>query len=209
MSSAAVKRLRPSEYLAFERASRTKHEFFDGEVFAMAGGSASHNLIAVNLAGELRNALKDGPCRVFSSDMRVLCPTGLRTYPDISVCCGEPKYEDEQQDTLLNPLVIIEVLSPTTEKYDRVKKFEHYRSIPSLREYVVVASDRQVVEHYSRQADAAHWLLTISQTPGETVRFPALGCSVEISEVYAKVQLPPHNAALHDTDGSDLEAGPR
>lgn len=205
MSSAAVKRLSPSEYLAFERASRTKHEFVDGEVFAMAGGSAAHNLIAVNLASELRNALKDGPCRVFSSDMRVLCPTGLRTYPDVSVCCGEPQYEDDQQDTLLNPLVVIEVLSPSTEKYDRVKNFEHYRSIPSLREFAVVASDRQVVEHYARQADAAHWLLTITQSSRNSVRFPALNREIQIAEIYSKVDLPAAGPPLHDESVSRPE----
>lgn len=107
MSVAAVQRLSVKEYLALERASEVKHEFFDG--FAMAGASEAHNLIVGNVAGELRSALKLRPCRVYPSDMRVLCPTGLRTYPDVSVVCGEPEFEDEQRDTLLNPLSIVEV----------------------------------------------------------------------------------------------------
>jgi Uma2 family endonuclease len=191
----AVKRYTVDEYLAFERVSSVKHEYFDGEVFAMAGGSEPHNLLAMNVGGELRNALKDRPCRVYGSDMRVLCPTGLRTYPDVSVVCGTLQFENERRDTLLNPVVILEVLSPSTERYDRGKKFEHYRTISSLREYVLIAYDGMLVEHFSRQHDA-QWLLTTYADPASAVRFSALDVTIPLSQFYTKVEFlpepPPH-----------------
>jgi Uma2 family endonuclease len=194
--SAAIKRYTVAEYLAFERASPVKHEYFDGEVFAMAGATAPHNLIAGNAYRRLGNALEAKPCLIFGSDMRVVCPTGLRTYPDISLTCGKPRYEDYRQDSLLNPLVIVEVLSPSTERYDRGKKFEHYRAISSLREYVLLASDRMSLDHFSRQDDVSQWLLTTYVDPGSVVRFPALELTIALTEFYTKVEFlpepPPH-----------------
>ena len=136
MPSAATKRITSEEYLARERLATEKSEFFDGEVFAMTGGSAVHSLLAVNLSRELGNVLSKGPCRVFNSDMRVRTGTGLYTYPDVSVVCDVPEFEDDSsKDVLINPKVICEVLSPSTEAYDRGKKFEHYRTIASVMEY--------------------------------------------------------------------------
>ncbi len=129
----------PAEYLAWERAAPDKHEFLGGEIFAMAGASFAHNKIVGNIVGELRDALRDRPCDVTPSDLRVKIPAvGLYTYPDAVVVCGEPQFEDDKLDTLLNPTVIVEVLSDSTEAYDRGKKFRYYRTIPSLRDYVLV-----------------------------------------------------------------------
>ena len=129
MSSAATrKRLSPQEYLAIERKSETRNEYYNGEMFAMAGASREHNLISVNLLRDIGNQLEDRPCEAYPSDMRVsIEATGLYTYPDVSVVCGEPRFEDREVDTLLNPTVIIEILSPTTEAYDRGFKFRQYR----------------------------------------------------------------------------------
>ena len=197
MSTSALKRYTVAEYLAMERASPTKHEYFDGEIFAMAGGSAGHSVITGNIAGELRQRLKSHPCRVYSSDMRIACPSGLRTYPDVSVGCGEPRFEDQRQDTLLNPQIIIEVLSPSTEKYDRGRKWANYQSIPSLREYVLVLQDSMRVEHYSREAGADEWILRTATDRDASVLFPSLGCEVPMTEIYAKVELPTGTLDLH------------
>lgn len=189
MSTAAVRLYTVTEYLAFERQSEEKHEFFDGRIFAMAGGTAPHNLICGNIYAELRNALRERPCRAFPSDMRLRCPTGLYTYPDVSIVCGEPEYEDATRNVLLNPLMIVEVLSPSTENYDRVGKFKHYQSIPELREYVLISQDAVRIDQYSRESNAGQWLLnTVTDLQG-MVRFPALDCEVAVAEIYAKVDL--------------------
>lgn len=188
--STALKRLSVTDYLTFERASDTKHEFFDGEVFAMAGASEPHNLIAGNLIGELRNALRQSPCRVYPSDMRVVLPTGLRTYPDVVVVCDKPQFEDDRHDTLLNPLVIFEVLSPSTELYDRTRKFAHYRTCPSLREYVLVSQDQSLVEHFARQPETGQWLLTAHDSLDADLELPALQIRIPLREVFAKVEFP-------------------
>jgi Uma2 family endonuclease len=198
MSSVALKRYTVAEYLAMERASETKHEYFDGEIFAMAGASEPHNLIAWNIGGELHHRLKNGSCRAYVSDMRVRCPSGLRTYPDVSVVCGGPQFEDDRRDTLLNPLAIFEVLSPSTEKYDRGNKFENYQAIPSLREYVLIHQDRMRVEHFSRREGGDEWVLRVITDPASAVRFQSLDCEVPLSELYAKVEFPPGKLALHN-----------
>lgn len=202
MSTAAAKRYTVAEYLAFERASETKHEFYDGEIFAMAGASESHNLIVGNCIRTIGNALSDGPCRVYPSDLRVLCPSGLRTYPNVSVVCGEPQFEDERRDTLTNPVVIIEVLSPSTETYDRGNKFENYQAIPTLREYVLVRQDRIRVEHYSRPEGADEWGFKARDDPGTVLSIPGINCEVSLHDVYAKVEFPPGKLALHDDFGN-------
>lgn len=202
MSTAAVKRYTVAEYLALERASPTKHEFFDGEIFAMAGATEPHNLVAGNAVTALNQALRHEPCRVYPSDMRVRCPSGLRTYPDVSVACGQPQFEDERRDTLLNPLAILEVLSASTEKYDRGNKFENYQAIPSLREYVLVHQDRMRVEHYSRRDSGDDWVLKVVTDPAGSLHVPALGCEIPLSELYAKVEFPAGKLALHDDQTS-------
>lgn len=190
MSSAAEQRYSPADYLALERAADTKHEFFDGEIFAMSGGSLYHSKLSVNVVHELSKALESGPCSVLNSDMRIKLPTGLYTYPDASVICEQPKFEDGRNDVLLNPLVIVEVLSPSTESYDRGKKFEHYRSCSSLRDYVLISQDRVFVEHFSRQPNSDQWLLTTWNSLDAVIMFESLGVSLAVRGVYAKIDLP-------------------
>ena len=144
MSAAQKTLLTPAEYLARERAAEFRSEFYRGEMFAMSGASWAHSVIKDNLAWETRNQLQGGPCRVVTSDLRVkVSATGLYTYPDLLIVCGEPEFEDEVFDTLLNPRVIVEILSDSTEKYDRGTKFTQYRQLSSLQEYVLVAQDRR------------------------------------------------------------------
>jgi len=189
MASAALKkRFSPEEYLALERKAGFKSEYHDGFITAMAGTSREHNLITLNLGGEVRSQLKDRPCEAYVSDMRVYIDrTGLYTYPDVVVVCGEPQFLDDSVDTLLNPTMIVEVLSPTTEDYDRGKKFLHYRRLPSLREYVLVSPDRVLVERYTRQGD--DWLLTELSQIDDTLRLASIGCELPLREIYAKVKL--------------------
>lgn len=176
----------PDAYLAFERAAQGKHEYWHGEVFAMAGASRRHNLLVANLVRMLGNALLDRSCEVYPSDMRVANATrDVFTYPDVTVVCGEPTFADDGPDTLLDPLVVVEVLSESTEAYDRGKKFEHYRSIPSVRHYMLVAQDQPMVELYTRQGDGT-WSLS-DRRLGDTVGLTALGCELAVSELYRKV----------------------
>src|SRR6266550_6315344 len=141
--------LSPQEYLEIERKAEHKSEYYAGEMFAMAGAGSSHNLIAVHAAALLDQQFRGRPCRVYNSDQRVrVTQTGLYTYPDVSAVCGEPRLEDNHLDTLLNPILIIEVLSPSTEAYDRGRKFEQYRTIPTLLQYVLIASDHVYVDVY-------------------------------------------------------------
>src|SRR5262245_46847116 len=136
-SPAEIPRVTPEQYLVLERKADFKSEYLNGYIIAMAGASREHNLIAGNLHGELRSQLKGRPCETYVSDMRVFIDrTGLYTYPDIVAVCGEARFQDDGVDTLLNPTVIVEVLSDSTERYDRGRKFGHYRQLPSLREYV-------------------------------------------------------------------------
>src|SRR5437763_806965 len=184
MSTVAKPLLTPQQYLDRERQADFRSEFYRGEMFAMAGVSWEHTLIKDNLAGETGNQLKAGPCRVGTSDLRVkITATGLYTYPDLVVVCGEPQFEDDQFDTLLNPRALVEVLSDSTEKYDRGAKFAHYRQIPSLQEYVMVAQDRPLVERYVRQADGS-WLLTVVEGPSSTFTFTSIPVRIPLSAVY-------------------------
>lgn len=176
----------PEEYLAWERTSELKHELFQGEVFAMAGASREHNLIVSNAIRVLGNALLDRPCEVYPSDLRVkIQATGLYTYPDASVVCGRPEFEDNVADTLLNPNVIFEVLSESTEGYDRGKKFRQYRTITSLRDYVLVAQDTIQVEHFRRKADGS-WSLREAGAGGR-LALESIGCDLAVDELYRKV----------------------
>ncbi len=187
MSTQPIPTLSPADYLATERAAEYKSEYYRGEMFAMAGASREHNLIVGNLARELGNRLRNGPCEVYSSDMRVkVDATGLYTYPDVVVACDGPEFEDEQVDTLLNPTLLIEVLSESTEKYDRGKKSGHYRQLASLKEYLLVSQDEPHVEHYARQGDG-HWLLTDATGIDATIRLPVLKTELILSEIYARL----------------------
>lgn len=177
----------PQEYLAIERGGQQKNEYFNGEIFAMGGASERHNLIVVNVIASLHGQIRNKPCKVYSSDMRVkISQTGLYTYPDIVALCGETKFDDEQQDTLLNPQIIIEVLSKSTEGYDRGEKFAHYRKIASLMEYVLISQDKNHIEHYMRQPDN-QWLMSEISEPQERCELPSLQCTLLIRDVYDKI----------------------
>jgi Uma2 family endonuclease len=156
----------------------------------MAAASYEHCLIKDNLAGETRSQLKDSPCRVVTSDLRVkVLATGLYTYPDVVIICDQPQFEDSQFDTLLNPRAVIEVLSDSTEKYDRGDKFEHYRKIPSLQEYVLVAQNRPLVHRYVRQADG-DWRLTAFDDLSQALELASVPVRVPLAEVYRGVTFP-------------------
>jgi Uma2 family endonuclease len=186
-----VPRLSPQEYLARERAATYRSEYFDGETFAMAGGSPQHSLIKVNVTGELRARLKGARCTAYDSDLRVLVSrTGLYTYPDASVICGPLEFEDEHRDTVLNPTVVVEVLSESTEAYDRGKKFGHYRQVPTLREYLLVSQEEPRIERFFRNDDGT-WTLTEAAGLEATLRLPSLGIEIALREVYDKVEFPP------------------
>jgi Uma2 family endonuclease len=181
--------LTEDEYVARERAATDgKSEFLHGRVFAMAGGTARHNLITSNVSGALGVALRARPCVVLSSDQRVwIEPTGLYTYPDVTVVCGGLRMHPRYDDTLLNPTLVVEVLSSSTEGYDRGAKFAHYRRIDSLREVLLVSQAERVVEHYAR-ADDGSWRLT-TWTEQQSVPLPTLSCELPLDDVYAKVDL--------------------
>lgn len=198
MSTAEKRRLTAAEYLAIEAAADVRHEFFDGEMFAMGGGSLWHTIIKDNFAFALRNRLTGRGCRVVTSDQRLkVDATGLYTYPDVLVFCGPPVMEDGVHHTLINPLLVVEVLSDSTERYDRGIKFGHYRRLATLREYVLVAQDRFSVEAYLRRPDgadpAAHvdqWLLSAATDPAATIGLGSLDVSVPLTEIYDGVEFP-------------------
>lgn len=188
MSSQLQPHLTPKEYLAQERQAQTKSEYLNGEIFAMSGASRRHNLITVNIAAGLHVQLRQQPCEVYTSDMRVkVSPTGLYTYPDVVVVCGEPQFEDTELDTLLNPTLIVEVLSKSTEDYDRGGKFEHYRTLDSLQEYLLVAQERCHIVHYTRQPDNT-WLLSETTLFEDRLQLPSLTAELIVAEAYAKVR---------------------
>ena len=180
--------LTPEEYLAFEREADVKHEYYAGEIFAFAGASRQHNLIAGNVYASLHAQLRKQPCKVYPSDMRVrVSPTGLYTYPDVTVVWGEARFDDENADTLLNPTMIVEVLSPSTPGYDRGEKFEQYRKLESVQEYVVIAQDRVHVEHWGRQAEG-QWLLSETDSVDDVIALPSIGCRLTVADLYEKVE---------------------
>ncbi len=199
MSSAATKiRFTPQEYLALERKSETRNEYYNGEIFAMAGASREHNLIVANLFRDIGNQLEDRPCESYPSHMRVsIEATGLYTYPDVSVVCGEPRFQDREVDTLLNPTVIVEVLSPSTEAYDRGDKFRHYRRIDSLREFVLISQDRMMVERYTRQGK--DWVLSDLTDPDQVLKLESIGCQIPLNRIFAKITFPEPGSAEEPT----------
>ncbi|HEY0556234.1 MAG TPA: Uma2 family endonuclease [Thermoanaerobaculia bacterium] len=186
MASDPKQRLTIQEYLAFERGAEARNEFHDGETFAMTGASRAHNLIEGNIFGEVRNQLKKRPCEVYHESMRVRTPAGLFTYPDVIVVCGEPRFDDSEFDTLLNPTLIVEVLSPSTETYDRGMKAIEYRAIPTLQEYVLVAQSRLHVEHWQRHG-AEEWLLRDLRDREQTLELPSIGCRLLVADIYERV----------------------
>jgi Uma2 family endonuclease len=188
MSSQRKTLISPEEYLAVERKSEAKHEYFAGEMFAMVGASKRHNLITANVIRILGNQLLNRPCNVYPSDMRVkVTATGKYTYPDVVVACEEERFDDAENDTLLNPVVVIEVLSESTEAYDRGKKFEHYQSIESLKEYLMVAQDPYRIEQYVRQSNR-EWRYSEYHNAEDVVNVNVIGCELVLKDVYAKVE---------------------
>jgi Uma2 family endonuclease len=184
-------RLTPEEYLEIERKAEFKSEYYQGEMFAMSGATEAHNTILFNLAGVLYPQLRKRPRRGYSNDQRVrVDKTGLYTYPDMAVVCGERVFAENRKDTLLNPTVLIEVLSPSTEAYDRGRKFDHYRSIESLREYLMISSDRVHADHYVRQPDG-NWLLTAKEALDQSLDLQSIECRLLLADLYEKVDLPP------------------
>jgi Uma2 family endonuclease len=187
MSVQPKRKLSPQEYLAQERQAEFKSEYYQGEMFAMAGASEAHNLIMSNVIQTLGLQLKQRDCRVYPSDMRVkVNALGKYTYPDVVVVCGRGSFEDERKDILLNPVLIVEILSPSTEAYDRGRKFEHYQYIKSLAEYILITADAFRIEQYIRQTD---WTWTYHEFHDErdAVDLPAIGCQLALGDVYAKV----------------------
>jgi Uma2 family endonuclease len=189
MSARSTTFLSPAEYLEQERHAEHKSEYFQGEVFAMAGASRRHGLIVTNLTIELGQQLKGKPCEVYSSDLRLrVTPAGLYTYPDVMVACGDIQFADDQKDTLLNPVLLIEVLSESTRDYDRGRKFQYYRTLPSLREYLTVAQDEPHIEHWTRQPED-RWLLAEFSQLSQTIPLASVPCVQRMAEVYDKVEL--------------------
>lgn len=181
------------EYLEMEEASETRHDYLDGRIFDMAGGSAEHNTIAVNLIGELRQVLKGSSCRVFGLDHRLQdARSTLYTYPDVQIVCGEPEYrpDDKRRTTLTNPKVIIEVLSPSTEAYDRGDKFARYIALPSLVDYLLVSQKSARVDTFHRQGDGT-WRFSWVEGLNQTLVVEAVGVTVPLAEIYRDVTFPP------------------
>ena len=181
--------LTPEQYLEIEREAEFKSEYFNGEMFAMAGAKEAHNLLAMNVGYALHAQLRSRPCRIYANDMRVrVSATGLYTYPDVIAVCGERHFLDGQQrDTLLNPNLIVEVLSPTTEAYDRGRKFEHYKVIGSFTEYLLISSDRVHVDLFRRQPDG-DWLLKSADRIEDVLDLQSVGCRLSLADLYEQVE---------------------
>lgn len=181
----------PDEYLAAERDSPVRHEYLQGQIYAMAGECLPHSQICINLTGEVSQQLKGRQCQALSSNMKVkTCDGGLFSYPDLTVVCGKPLFLDTHRDVLLNPTVIFEVLSPSTEAYDRGEKLFRYRNfIETLMDYVLVSQRRALVERYSRQPDG-QWLYVTVDGRSKRIQIESIGCTLELSEIYARVEFP-------------------
>ncbi len=187
MTVEAQRRWAWEEYVAHEREVEAKSEFLNGEIFAMSGASRKHNLVAWNIVSALSPQIKKRGCEGYAGDMRVRIPaTDLGTYPDLVVVCDGPRFEDDTEDTLLNPTLIIEVLSPSTEDYDHGKKFAHYRSLRSLRVYLLVAQQEVHVELLERQDDN-RWVFSETRDIGETLDLPVIGATLALADVYDRV----------------------
>ena len=197
MSSAAVQsHLTPEEYLALERKATIKSEYLDGQMYAMSGATRVHNLVCGNVFGELRNQLKGSACEVYTNDMRLkVISAGLYTYSDVLVVCDEPRFEDDSFDSLLNPTALFEILSPSTEAYDRGAKFGYYRQLDSMHEYTLVSQDCMRVEHYLRQG--SQWILTEFSSSEDIVHLTSINCELPLREIYARVEFTPNNALHH------------
>ena len=197
MSSQRTNFVSPEEYLAQERLAERKSEYFQGETFAMSGASRRHVWIVANLLGSLWQQLDGKPCRASASDFRLrVTAAGLYTYPDVMVVCGEPQFADDQQDTLLNPVLIMEVLSESTRGYDMTKKFEYYRSLPSLMEYLTVEQDSPNISQWTRGAND-QWNVVEYRDLSQTIRLASIDCSLPLSIVYKMIDWPGQSDSSH------------
>ncbi len=187
-----IHRVTEAEYLALERAAVDgKSEFFDGEMFAMSGGTRWHSKIGTNVSAEFRDKLRKHRCQPFNSELRVkVDETGLYTYPDLSVVCGEPTFVDDTMDTLTNPTLIVEILSDSTEGYDRGRKFEHYRQIPSLQEYLLVSQYEPHIEQFIRQPNN-EWILREVMGMTASLPLPSLDIAISLAEIFEGVDFSP------------------
>lgn len=197
----------PEEYLALERASDTKHEFLDGEIHAMAGGSPKHNQICFNTIVTIGGQILDSPCVGYTSDQKIRTdPMDLFSYPDLTIVCGEPVFHDDHQDVILNPTVIIEVLSPRTEIYDRNIKLERYQNIRTLTDYILISQNRPCVEHYARQKGKRQWLFTIETDPAAEIVIASIKCKLKLAAVYNRVKFPSATGLLAALEGEPKPA---
>ncbi|WP_425618829.1 Uma2 family endonuclease [Anatilimnocola sp. NA78] len=188
MSTAPNRQFTVEEYLAREERSELKHEYYRGEIFAMSGGSRNHSKITGNVYFQLRVALKGGPCRPSNSDQRIFIPkVGLHTYPDLSVVCGAPASESIDPNANTNPTLLVEVLSPSTELYDRRQKFDFYKRISTLKEYVLVAQDEPRIERYVRGENGG-WTLFTTVGINSEINFDSIGCTMRLADVYESVE---------------------
>ena len=178
--------LTPEEYLAWERKQSFKNEYHNGQIIAMSGASRAHNRITVDITIQLGNQLMNSECEVFASEMRVrTSPEVSYFYPDVIVVCGEQRFEDDTFDTLLNPIVVIEVLSPSTAAFDRGEKFEHYKQLVSLQEYILISQDSVRVEHYCRQE--TQWHRNTLEHLEDVLSLPSIECEVPLRAIYRRV----------------------
>jgi len=186
---ARLRRYTAEQYLELERRADYKSEFINGQIYAMSGANRLHNLITFNIAGLLHSQIRGRACEAYVADMRVkISPTGMYAYPDIVALCGEAHFEDTHLDTLVNPALIIEVLSPSTEAYDRGAKSSHYRKIASLMEYVLIAQDRYSVERFIRQEN--QWLFSEAGDLADVVDLHSIECNLVLRDIYDKVIIP-------------------
>lgn len=188
MAQPAERMLHLDEYLELEARSETRHEFYEGQMLAMAGGTVEHAHLSTRAALLLATSLGEGACMVFNSDLRIrILATGLITYPDLSIVCGPPQREAGDLLSVTNPVALVEVLSPNTEAYDRGEKFSHYRQIPSLRDYLLISTGRDRVEHFSRNEDGSWTVRHLGH--GDTATLSGVAARLQVDELYARVSL--------------------
>ena len=179
------------EYLTLDGTDGLKYEYLSGEIYMMAGASEAHIVISGNIHAAFHSQLRQQPRRAYNSDMRVKTPTNQFSYPDVTVVCGDRSFTQDKIATLLNPTLLVEVLSETTRDFDRGEKFRHYRTLSSLREYVVVDTDAARIEHYTRQG-GDRWLLSEISGLDAALALDSIGCTLALADVYENITLPPH-----------------
>lgn len=206
MAAQPLPYLSEDEYLRRERKSTQKHEYYKGHLYAIAGASEAHTLIAMNMAAALHASVRGRSCRAYPSDMRVkVLKTGLNTYPDFTVVCGPPQFVDpEKRDTLTNPVIIIEILSPsillpTMKSYDRGEKFQHYRTIDTLQEYILIAQDKHRIERFVRHG-SNEWVLSDSVDIESSLPLAALQTEIALAEIYEQVLINSGVSLLREAD---------